>query len=149
MSYDFSYLLTGIPSRFIRNFEKFHLMKLPKVPSTFDFRYLYNGWAPSPFTLILLNISNLILYCLTNSLISASGLGSFNVIKIIRYWIFSNLKVTKKIFIFNAFFHITNLATKLIAWKSKHTQTLRLIFCIKVLHFWIISGCEATRTRNT
>lgn len=45
-------LLTGWPFLSTKNLVKFHLIALPKKPFCFSFKYLYNGMAVFPFTLI-------------------------------------------------------------------------------------------------
>ncbi len=105
------YLFIGTPLRSTRNLEKFHFMKLPKVPPNFDVRYLYKGCALPPFTFIFENMSKLTSNCLMYSLISASGLGSF--IKFVSF-IFRPFLISK------ISFKICYLSTKLITRKSKN-----------------------------
>merc|ERR1712013_847473 len=55
-------LAMGWPSLSITNLVKFHLMAFIKKPPCLSFRKTQRGWASPPFTLILLNMSNVTLY---------------------------------------------------------------------------------------
>ena len=70
------YLLQQIPFLSTRNFEKFHLIALIKVPPCFFFKNTYSGCAFDPLTSILENMSKFTLYCLMKSLICSSVPGS-------------------------------------------------------------------------